>query len=172
MFRLLHDSCWHIWKMIKHLSNGTERITFCFLFNLYPFFFLSNRIWDKVIVGYLLNWKSRLFFFYLCSFFSSQVWKKALLSKILFIFLTYFHRTWKIPFLLTLFSLSLCFFLSCAAGDFRHGRAGAGDEVYRSPDPGETDLLISHRTAASAASGTTTASTRPSATPKTRRHRR
>lgn len=32
------------------------------------------------------------------------------------------------------------FFLSCAAGDFRHGCAGAGDEVYRSPDPGETDL--------------------------------
>lgn len=26
------------------------------------------------------------------------------------------------------------------AGDFRHGCAGAGDEVYRSPDPGETDL--------------------------------
>lgn len=66
--------------------------------------------------------------------------KKALLSKMLFIFLAYFHCTWKIPFLLTLFSLSLCFFLSCAAGDFRHGCAGAGDEVYRSPDPGETDL--------------------------------
>lgn len=47
MFRLLHDLCRHIWKMIKHLSNGTERITFCFLFNLYLFFFLSNRIWDS-----------------------------------------------------------------------------------------------------------------------------
>lgn len=39
-----------------------------------------------------------------------------------------------------LFSFSLFSFLSHAAGDFRHGCAGAGDEVYRSPDPGKTNL--------------------------------
>lgn len=45
----------------------------------------------------------------------------------------------------TLFSFDIIFsfyalFLSRDAGDFRHGCARAGDEIYRSANPGETDL--------------------------------
>lgn len=101
-----------------------------------PFFFLlSTQSLFSEAKSVILIFFSETYFF----FFYSSVKQKFFSARCFLSLQPIYTAHRKAHFLLTIFFFFVLF-VSCGVGDFRHGCAGAGDEVYRSLDPGQTDF--------------------------------